>query len=271
MLINSNVHTHSTFCDGKNTVEEMVQEAIRLGFVSLGCSMHGWNPYETIPATPEAEVLYRAEVRRMQEKYRGRLELILGMEKDYIYDRLVSDYEYYIDSIHWFRRGDEMFSADYSVERMLQYVNESFGGDYYAYTRCYYENEAEMCAKSSAAFIGHLDLITKFNEGYKYFDETDPRYLAPAKEAARCAIERGVPLEMNTGAISRGYRVTPYPHPILLKFIHDEGGKIIINGDSHSADSLVTGFDTCVELARAAGFTSVLRMREGARLEEIGL
>ena len=27
-----NLHTHSTFCDGKNTPEEMAQEAISLGF-----------------------------------------------------------------------------------------------------------------------------------------------------------------------------------------------------------------------------------------------
>lgn len=271
MRILSNAHTHSTFCDGKNSIEEMVQEAIKRGFVSIGCSMHGWNPYDSIPATPEAEVLYRQEVRRMREKYRGQIEVILGMEKDFAYERPVNDYEYYIDSVHWFRRGDQLFSADYSAERMRADVENSFGGDYYAYVRCYYENVAAMCARSSAAFIGHIDLITKFNEGYRYFDESDPRCLAPAKEAARCAIERGVPLEMNTGAISRGYRSTPYPNPLLLRFIHDEGGEIIINGDSHSADALETGFDLCVAAARQAGFDHVLRMREGARMEDLPL
>ena len=56
MLIRSNAHCHTTFCDGKNTVEEMAQEAIRLGFISLGYSMHGWTPYEIVPVSPEKEV-----------------------------------------------------------------------------------------------------------------------------------------------------------------------------------------------------------------------
>ena len=75
---------------------------------------------------------------------------------------------------------------------------------------------------------------------------------------------------MNTGAISRGYRVTPYPNPVLLKFIREQGGEIIINGDSHSADSLAQSFDTCEELAKAAGFDPVLRMRSSG-MEEVGL
>ena len=41
MKIRSNVHTHTTFCDGKNSVEEMARAAIDLGFVSLGYSIHG--------------------------------------------------------------------------------------------------------------------------------------------------------------------------------------------------------------------------------------
>ena len=270
MLIRSNAHCHTTFCDGKNTVEEMAQEAIRLGFISLGYSMHGWTPYEIVPVSPEKEVEYREEVRRVREKYAGQLEIILGLEKDYLYDRPVSDYEYYIDSIHWFKKGDIMMCADYSEARMMEYVNTHFGGDFYAYTDCYYAAVAEMSAKSSAAFIGHIDLITKFNEGNRFFDETCPRYLKAAKEAAQCAIDRHVPLEMNTGAISRGYRVTPYPNPVLLKFIREQGGEIIINGDSHSADSLAQSFDTCEELAKAAGFDHVLRMRSFG-MEEVGL
>ena len=36
-----NLHTHTTFCDGKNTPEEMVRAALSLGMDSLGFSGHG--------------------------------------------------------------------------------------------------------------------------------------------------------------------------------------------------------------------------------------
>ena len=48
MAILSNAHTHTTFCDGKNTAEEMVQAALDNGFVSLGFSGHSFiSPTDT--------------------------------------------------------------------------------------------------------------------------------------------------------------------------------------------------------------------------------
>ena len=35
-----NYHTHTTFCDGKSTPEEIVLEAIRLGMDTIGFSGH---------------------------------------------------------------------------------------------------------------------------------------------------------------------------------------------------------------------------------------
>ena len=40
MILKSNFHTHTTFCDGKSTAEEMVQRALELGFDRLGFSGH---------------------------------------------------------------------------------------------------------------------------------------------------------------------------------------------------------------------------------------
>lgn len=36
----SNAHTHSTWCDGKDTLEDMAQAAIDLGFTDLGFTCH---------------------------------------------------------------------------------------------------------------------------------------------------------------------------------------------------------------------------------------
>lgn len=271
MLYRSNAHTHTTFCDGKNTVEENVLAAIERNFVSLGFSIHGWTPYELVPVTMEKEELYKAEVKRMAEKYAGQIEILLGIERDALYpDREYEGFEYLIDSTHWFEKNGAMFCADYSEDRMNEYVREHFGGDYYAYCARYFRQAAMMCAESKATFIGHIDLISKFNEGYKYFNEEDPRYMNGALEAIELAIKRNIPLEMNTGAISRGYRKTPYPNPVLLKKILELGGEIVINSDAHAANALDTGFELCGEIAKAAGFDHVLRLRKSG-WEEVGL
>ena len=39
-MLRANYHTHTVMCDGSNTAEEMVQQAISLGFEHLGFSGH---------------------------------------------------------------------------------------------------------------------------------------------------------------------------------------------------------------------------------------
>ena len=60
--------------------------------------------------------------------------------------------------------------------------------------------------------------------------------------------------EINTGAISRGWRSAPYPAPFLLKRLKELSGRIVLSSDSHSAFTLLHGFRVAAELAKASGF-----------------
>ena len=40
-----NLHTHSTYCDGKDSIEGMIQSAIAQGFQSVGFSGHSYMYY----------------------------------------------------------------------------------------------------------------------------------------------------------------------------------------------------------------------------------
>ena len=63
--------------------------------------------------------------------------------------------------------------------------------------------------------------------------------------------------EINTGAISRGHRTTPYPSEEILEFLGKHGAKAIIGSDSHSADTLDCAFLQAEELAKKYGLTLV--------------
>ena len=67
------------------------------------------------------------------------------------------------------------------------------------------------------AILGHIDLVTKLNRGNALFDEDDPRCRTAALEALHHTDPDATLLEVNTGAISRGYRDTPYPAVFLLR------------------------------------------------------
>ena len=67
-----NLHTHTSFCDGANTPEEMVQAAIALGMDSLGFSGHGPSSAPDDAAMDKDSVsAYREEVLRLNEAARG--------------------------------------------------------------------------------------------------------------------------------------------------------------------------------------------------------
>ena len=90
--------------------------------------------------------------------------------------------------------------------------------------------------------IGHFDLITKFYEGGALFDETEPRYIAASRAAADVLLKTGKPFEINTGAISRGYRTAPYPSLALRDYIRHKGGSFLLSSDSHAKESLCFQF-----------------------------
>ena len=43
----SNFHQHTTFSDGKATIEQTVQRAIELNFEAIGISDHSYTPFDT--------------------------------------------------------------------------------------------------------------------------------------------------------------------------------------------------------------------------------
>ena len=46
MIPKANYHTHTKYCDGKNTVAEMTKAAFDKGFTHLGFSGHGYTDFD---------------------------------------------------------------------------------------------------------------------------------------------------------------------------------------------------------------------------------
>ena len=262
-----NLHTHTVFSDGKNTPEEMVLGAVRAGCTSLGFSEH--SPlapfYDPDRYAMEAADLpaYRSEILRLREKYAGQLEVYLGLEQDYDSPAPGPDFDYLIGSVHSVVADGVCLSVDNTRETLVSAVREHFGGDFFAFARAYYRRVAAV-AETGCQILGHLDLVTKFNEGGRLFDAEDARCRAAALEALEAAMERDMIFEINTGAMSRGYRTAPYPAPSLLKSIRAGGGRICLTSDSHSAQTITYAFPQAAELALACGFREAWVLTEGS-------
>ncbi|MGX8704670.1 MAG: hypothetical protein ACSW8H_09525, partial [bacterium] len=77
----------------------------------------------------------------------------------------------------------------------------------------------------------------------KLFDEGHPRYVAAWQKAADKLIATGVPFEINTGGMSRGWRTDTYPAKPIRDYIAAHGGRFILSSDSHSTETLCSQFD----------------------------
>lgn len=270
-MILQNLHTHTVYGDGKNTAEEMVLGAVRAGFGALGFSEHSPFPpsgqHDGWSMLPENEEAYRGEVLSLREKYRGKLDIFLGLEQDIDSLPPKQPYDYLIGSIHNVRIAQDRFlPVDESSEAFQRYAREHFGGDCLAFAEAYYRQEAEIVDKTGCQVVGHFDLVTKFNEGGRLFDESCPRYVDAAMGALEAVLKRDVIFEINTGAISRGYRTIPYPASFLLKAIREKGGRVCITSDSHSAATITYAFAEAAELAASCGFQETwVLTKEGFR------
>ena len=260
------VHTHATCCDGKNTLAEMAAAAYAAGVQYYGVSCHSHTPIDldvgyVLPADMRS---YRQAVLELREEFAGRMEILLGLEWDSQSDISPEGFDYWIGSAHYQRQGGKAYAADWGEEAFTACRDEAFGGDALAVAEGYFREVARVAAMKPT-ILGHMDLITKFNAGNRFFDETSPRYKKAALEALSAADPKAPLLEINTGGMARGYRDAPYPALFLLREWRSMGGKIILTSDSHSADTILYGYDQSAELAKAAGFeASVLLTSAGA-------
>lgn len=250
-----NLHTHSTYCDGKDTPEQMIQAAIEKGFKSIGFSGHSYTDFDAVSSMSlEGTEEYKKEIRSLAQKYKDKIKVYLGIEYDYFSDVDTSDYDYVIGSVHCLKFGDEYRGVDASRDETVSIIAEHFGGDGLAFAKAYYEKVAELPSRVKFDIIGHIDLITKFHGRVAFFDEDSREYLAVVEECLQKLKGKVEFFEVNTGAISRGHRMSPYPYPAVVKLLSDYGFKAVINSDCHNSKDLDVGYDLAVKLLANNGF-----------------
>ena len=246
-MIYGDYHMHTTFCDGKSTAEEMVLGALDKGLTRMGFSIHS---EQFSPRGPRDEAImsaYRAEIARLKEKYRDRIEILCGAECDYYFPAKKQDFDYTLGSVHYLNTPDGLIPIDSKPEILLDAAAKHYDNDFLRIAQEYFATVARL-AEIKPDIIGHFDLIAKYNEGDKLFDSQDPRYLDAAFAAVDALLPLGVPFEINTGAISRGYRTRPYPADPILRYILAHGGKVILCSDSHAAKNVAFAFDDWKDL-----------------------
>lgn len=251
-----NLHTHSQFCDGADTPEELILSALEKGFSSIGFSGHSYMSYSPFfVQMGDNTQAYKEKISELKERYRDQIEIYLGLEVDMYSGPDMMGYDYLIGAVHYLKLGDEYVGFDRGECEVETIINQSFGGDGMQYAKRYYQTLAQLPQYGSFDIIGHFDLITKHCENRQFFDMMSKEYLHAVFEAAD-ALSGKIPFfEVNTGAMARGYRTSPYPDLAILKYLKERGFGAVITSDCHDKNKLDYQFSMARELLKAGGFT----------------
>lgn len=241
-----NFHTHTQFCDGRATIEEMARAAVDEGFVHIGFSPH--SPIAiTSPCNMSTESVaqYSAEIKRMRELYAGRCSFYKGMEIDYLSpqsgpsSQIFSDFnlDYSIGSVHFIRdiKGD-FVDVDGHFDSFRKKMEKYFHNDIRYVVSEFYEASNEMLNRGCFDILGHFDKIAQNASYYSPGIEDEGWYQDLIDDYITRIIESGVIVEINTKAYAEHGRF--FPNPRYWKRLADAGVTLIVNSDAHYPDRI---------------------------------
>jgi histidinol-phosphatase (PHP family) len=262
-----NFHTHTFFCDGNNTAEEFVSEAIRKGMTAIGFSSHSPLPFENDYSIKETNIdEYKSQIRNLQQKYKDRIDIFLALEFDYVtgisenFDILKKQVglDYTIGSVHlvksksskslWFIDG-----PDINYTHGLSHI---FQNNIRLAVKTYFEQIQEMIITQKPDIIGHIDKVKMNNKG-RFFTEEESWYKELAIKTLEITAKTNCIIEVNTRGIYKKRSDSLYPGIFILKKIYKMNIPITLSSDAHSIDELTAYFPETIGILKDIGFKKV--------------
>ncbi|MDP9372409.1 MAG: histidinol-phosphatase [Chloroflexota bacterium] len=267
-MVLANYHTHNRWCDGQGEIEEVIEAAIAAGMGQVGISSHAPVPFPAAYALPLDDLrAYREEVLRLRAVYRGRIEVLLGLELDALpglrdFNRqrvLAAPFDFCIGSVHFLGTDDAgaPWPLDESDERFAALLAARYGGDIRRLVEEYYGLVAGLAGYPGVAIVGHLDRGAKlWNAGGRYFSEDAPWYRAAVEGALRALAASNLIVELSTGGWRRGLD-TPFPSPWIVRRCRDLGIPMTVCSDAHRPDQIAYAYDRALALLRETGHQEI--------------
>lgn len=245
-----NLHTHTYRCHhAKGTDEEYVLAALEAGYTKLGFADHTPFPYTTDFEKKNVDKMsmedlpgYMASVRELKEKYRGQIEILLGLECESVPDffpflkEMREQMDYLILGNHGDRRIEPFFGKISTPEGMWRFV----------------EAAVEGLETGLFLYLAHPDLMLN---AYAEFDgEAERASRALCREANRLHI----PLEYNLYGLYKGKKPGQlgYPCEEFWQIAAEENCVAVVGVDAHRLDCFsATPMEPAVAYLKGLGLT----------------
>ena len=214
----------------------------------------------------------------MKARYRGRVEVFLGMEADYlpgilspVAPRILDlGLDFVIGSVHFVAATDGAYTwtVDGTLEELQEGLRDCFGGDIRSLVERYYGRVSEMAEAATPDIIGHFDIVKKNNRNGMFFSEEADWYRAAVMGALEAVARSGSVMEINTGGLVRNTSGALHPSEWILREAFRLGIPVMVNADAHRPDHIDGHFREVVRLIRGLGFRTQRQLTEAGWVDE---
>jgi len=242
-------HCHTPLCKHAfGEPEEYAATALARGFKGITFTCHcplpdGFSSH--VRMTPEQFDEYVEMIAGTREMFAGKLDVRLGLESDYF-----PGVEPWLEKLHArVPLSHVLGSIHYQVQ---DYRKLFYTGDTHSYQELYFDHLALSAESGLFDTLAHQDLIK--NESPR---DWDFERLRPHVERALDRIAAtGVAMELNTSGVQK---ILPEmnPSPSQLTLMRERGIPVVIGADAHVPERVGDGYETALNLLRAAGYDEV--------------
>lgn len=191
---------------------------------------------------------YTDEINSLKDKYKGKLEILTGIEFG-MQPHILKEDKAFFDN----KSFDYILGSIHAANK-----KELYGGDFIDSKSVHlgivdYFNDMIFCTKNFNCYnnLGHIDAIARYVSKGSF---AASKYMEYIEEILKIVIQQGKGIELNTSG-KRYSLLHFHPEPCILKLYKQLGGEIITLGsDSHSPSTLSYGFDEAVYLLQSYGF-----------------
>ena len=251
-------HTHTPRCGhARGEGAEYAAAALEANLRGFAVTCHNPMPGhgDAIRMKPEELDDYVADVLEVRNLYEGQLEVLLGLEADYVPGMAntvamqvnAHPFDVVLGSVH---------------PQIPEYRQRFFAGDTLAYQRLYFEHLAESAETELFDVIAHGDLIKQLMPRSWSISRILPDICTTLDRIAAT----GVAMELNTSGWRKRLREC-MPGPRILYEMARRRIPVTLGSDSHQPGRVGENFDQALALLAAAGYQNISFFRERKRFD----
>ena len=249
------LHNHTPLCNhATGTPEEFIQEALKKGIKIYGFADHAPMEFDyEYRMSFEDMDSYENEIKNLKEKYKDKIEILLGYEVDFtpIIDKRVlqREVDYLIGSVH--------FLDNWGFDNP-EFIKEWDRRDVDDVYKEYFTKIEEMANSRLFNIVGHLDLVKVF--GHK--PKKNIKDLA--KNAIKAIKKANMAIEINTSGLRKPVKEA-YPSDELIEMILNEGIDITFSSDAHSPSQVGFMLNETIEKLKNLGLREAVYFKNKSK------